>query len=379
MNTVVDSRRARFALLSLTLALLLAPGVRATAQNAPLPPEVGAAIDEAIRAGEIAGRNAALSTGIVNNPARDEIARRTLMRVQEASLASAVVGGIRQHPEAVATIVRAAIERAPAHRVAIVYRASFAFPGFARVIRAAAGFAPSGALAPPPGDTITPVATGPPRAPAAKSPVIHPPDRAGFAAAKTPALPAVRPAAFKVAQAAAPEPAQSRNPVGANRATRTAPFGLSELRIGVAHHDTGVFGAHEEDGADVILEARFSPFTWSFFDRIGRPRPHVGANVNTVGDTSSFYAGLTWGWTFWRAMFFSLDLGGALHDGKLETRKLDRKELGSRALFREAIELGYVFAGRHAVALRVDHISNAGLADQNEGLDTVGAVYGYRF
>ena len=78
-------------------------------------------------------------------------------------------------------------------------------------------------------------------------------------------------------------------------------------------------------------------------------------------------------------MFFSFDLGGAVHDGKTSTIKLDRKELGSRVLFREAVEISYRFQGHHALSLRIDHISNASIADNNEGLDTIGLVYGYSF
>jgi|GEM_PF-4502374 len=124
---------------ALVAVLLLAAGGRgAVAQEAPLPASFAAALDEAMAAGEIAGRNAATSAGLVGNPARDEIARRTRRRVQEASVVDAVVGAIRQNPGAVSTIVRAAVRRAPAYRETIVYRASLAFPAFAPFIRAAA-------------------------------------------------------------------------------------------------------------------------------------------------------------------------------------------------------------------------------------------------
>ena len=71
--------------------------------------------------------------------------------------------------------------------------------------------------------------------------------------------------------------------------------------------------------------------------------------------------------------------GGAAHTGKLQTSRLDRKELGSRVLFYLATELGYRITPKHSVSLRVDHMSNASLADNNEGLDTVGLIYGYHF
>ena len=71
--------------------------------------------------------------------------------------------------------------------------------------------------------------------------------------------------------------------------------------------------------------------------------------------------------------------GDKIHDPKhVQT---DKKELGSNLLFREAVELGWNFYGKDSISLRFDHISNANLwgEDANEGLDTFGIVYSYRF
>jgi hypothetical protein len=43
------------------------------------------------------------------------------------------------------------------------------------------------------------------------------------------------------------------------------------------------------------------------------------------------------------------------------------------------VELGFTLLERHALSIRFDHLSNANLCDKNEGLDTVGLIYGYRF
>lgn len=152
---------------------------------------------------------------------------------------------------------------------------------------------------------------------------------------------------------------------------------VSEIRGGILWHDQGPFSRNEEDGLDVNLEVLFaSPgilrFLWS-------PRPHVGANINTSGDTSQLYFGLSWEWEFWGGWFAGFSLGGAVHDGKLETTQVDRKELGCRLLFRESIEGGYRFNGKHSVSVYLDHISNANICDKNEGLENVGVRYGYRF
>jgi lipid A 3-O-deacylase len=151
---------------------------------------------------------------------------------------------------------------------------------------------------------------------------------------------------------------------------------ISEFRGGILAHDAVPTLTHKELGADINLEVLFhSPDFLSF---LWSPRPHVGFAVNTSGDTSQLYAGLTWEWDFWRNMFASLALGGAIHDGDLDVRSNDQKELGCRVLFRQAVELGYRFGQRHSLSLYIDHLSNAGICDQNEGLELLGIRYGYR-
>ena len=336
-------RRRRFvAVAALLLALIaVSGGPAALAQGAP--PDVVAAIEAAIDAGRKAAANALLSAGMINDAVRTEIARRTGPRVTESSVAQAVVEGIARHPQAASAIVRAAVERAPEHRAVIAHRASRAYPRFAPQIAAAAGV-PFVAPAPPP--PYTPPIPAPYAAPAATR--------------------------FAQAQAPAPQPAPTA-------ARRGGPLGLSELRFGAAFHDTGVFGRNKEGGAVLNFEARFSPLGGDIWEFLWNPRPLVGVNINTVGDTTAFYTGLNWAWDVWGPVFVSLDLGGAVHDGEVSTSKLDRKELGSRVLFREALEIGYRFLDRHALSIRLDHISNASLTDINEGLDTLGVVYGYRY
>ncbi len=152
---------------------------------------------------------------------------------------------------------------------------------------------------------------------------------------------------------------------------------LSEIRGGILAHDRGPFNNNEEGGADINLEALFrSP---DILRSIGSPRPHLGFSVNTGGDTDQFYAGLTWEWRFWRSLFAGFSLGGAIHDGETETSRTDKKELGCRVLFRGSLELGYSLTRRHGVSLFYDRISNLDICDNNEGLETVGVRYGYRF
>ena len=160
-------------------------------------------------------------------------------------------------------------------------------------------------------------------------------------------------------------------------------LGITEVLVGVLDHDTGVISDDTEGGANLTAELRFKPLGGAFFEFLRSPRPHLGFNVNNTGNTSALYAGLTWIWPFGNRYFFAAALGGAVHDGTLKTnnrqKRRNNKQLGCRVLFREAVELGFTFLKRHALSIRFDHLSNANLCDQNEGLDTVGLVYGYRF
>ena len=152
---------------------------------------------------------------------------------------------------------------------------------------------------------------------------------------------------------------------------------LSELRLGVMEHDAGVFGSSVEDGVDFNAEMLFvSP---DFLEFILSPRPHLGVSINSDGNTSQLYGGLTWDWTFWDPLFVELALGLSAHNGRLDTTTSDEKALGCRVLFRPSLSLGARFLERHSISVMLSHISNAGRCDPNKGLDTLGVRYGFRF
>jgi lipid A 3-O-deacylase len=159
---------------------------------------------------------------------------------------------------------------------------------------------------------------------------------------------------------------------------------VDELKIGGLAHDVGFLGQHVESGADVNLEVLFkSP---ELFRYIGSPRPHIGGDINTSGNTSYGYFGLTWGIMLIQNLFGNGDgiflngsFGGAVHDGYLNSAPPDRKKLGSRILFRESLELGYQVNPVISVSAILDHISNANLATHNAGITSAGARIGFRF
>lgn len=163
-------------------------------------------------------------------------------------------------------------------------------------------------------------------------------------------------------------------------ADQKAPAGpVLEIRVGLAAHDVdGLWsGESKEKGPDVCAEVIFNRTLFHLFS--GVAFPNMGVSVNTRGDTSKVYGGFLLQWEPTSTFFFSTGLGLALHDGERDANSADRKSLGSCVLFRVPIAIGYAFSRNHRIALTFDHISNAYLASPNEGLDTLGLVYGYRF
>ena len=152
---------------------------------------------------------------------------------------------------------------------------------------------------------------------------------------------------------------------------------LSEARIGVLVHDEGPFSRNKESGFDSNIEVLF--IAPDFLKSIWSPRPHVGATINSAGNTSQGYLGATWEWDLWQDVFFDFSLGGVFHTGEKETSDPEKKSLGCSILFRESLDLGYRISGPHSVMFHFDHISNAKLCSTNEGLETFGIRYGYRF
>jgi len=157
---------------------------------------------------------------------------------------------------------------------------------------------------------------------------------------------------------------------------------LSEAKGGVLAHDVAFLDDGDEEGVDVNAELLFRGV--EVRDYVVDVRPHLGASVSTAGDTSQLYAGLTWrvrpiGWRTWAA----LATWAAIHDGETGelTGRAGRRsaELGSRVLFRVALELGYDVTDRLTISAIWAHASNANLADQNAGLNNAGLRVGWWF
>ena len=159
---------------------------------------------------------------------------------------------------------------------------------------------------------------------------------------------------------------------------------VDEVKLGALAHDLGFLGHHLEKGPDVNLEMLFTPP--DLLAIIGSPRPHIGADINTSGKTSDGYFGLTWGIMLIQSLFGAGDgvfangsLGGAVHDGFIDSGPPNRKLLGSRVLFRESAELGYQMVPGISISALLDHMSNANLGRHNMGLTSAGARFGFKF
>jgi len=153
---------------------------------------------------------------------------------------------------------------------------------------------------------------------------------------------------------------------------------VSEVKLGVLAHDVPILGRdNREGGVDINGEILFQSV-----DLLGpdwQLRPHLGLQVNLSGGTSQAYAGLSATRYLSQRIWGTASVGGAIHTGETTDFDEDRKSLGSRALFRLAVELGVDVTQNASVSLYFDHESNASLGTFNPGLDNVGVRAGWRF
>lgn len=154
---------------------------------------------------------------------------------------------------------------------------------------------------------------------------------------------------------------------------------INEIRIGIMEHDVATRSTKHEDGNDFNSEFFFRSPSVRLLEVLGSPRPSFGFSVNNNRNTSIMYAGMNWDLRAFDLLFLSVGLGGALHDGELQSSDPERQRLGSRALFRGALAAGFTFNKRMNVSVLFDHISNGHTAVPNNGLEKLGIQFGYTF
>ena len=154
---------------------------------------------------------------------------------------------------------------------------------------------------------------------------------------------------------------------------------ISEIRVGIMAHDVATRVNKHESGQDFNGELFFRPFSAQLMEYLGSPRPSVGIAVNNHNQTSQFYSGLNWQARFLHRLFFSLGLGGSIHNGELQSTDPEAQRLGSRVLFRLALAAGFTLNERMNVSALFDHCSNGHLAYPNNGLEKLGIQFGFTY
>jgi lipid A 3-O-deacylase len=162
---------------------------------------------------------------------------------------------------------------------------------------------------------------------------------------------------------------------------------IDEIRFGLYQHDTGLIGTQKEHGVDSELEILSHPLT--SLSLIGSPRIVIGGVVNSAGQTDQAYIGLDAQWDFVHGVinpgdsfFVEGNVGGSWNDGKTDvvgtTLEQRWKSHGSHFLIRSGVDFGYKLNSVWSVAISFNHISNAGLASKNEGMNDLGLRVGMK-
>jgi hypothetical protein len=151
-----------------------------------------------------------------------------------------------------------------------------------------------------------------------------------------------------------------------------------ELRLGLAAYDTGIFTTHDFNGAVINGELLLpSP---DFLYAIGSPRPVIGVDIATAPHAIHFaYAGLNWDAHFTDRLYATWSLGGAVTSATELEHSTEHKNLGCRVLFHLGAGLGYDVSEHASVELYADHFSNADLCTPNNGAESAGIRFAYRF
>lgn len=140
---------------------------------------------------------------------------------------------------------------------------------------------------------------------------------------------------------------------------------------------------NEEKGLFVTGMLFFDPWNHTGaqgWQKLARPRVHVGADVSTAGETNQAYAGFSWTLDLNERVFLEAGFGGSFNDGKLKADGGRGPFLGCHALFHEYVAAGVNVTDKWRVIAQVEHSSNAGLCgDDNSGLTRAGLLVGYKF
>jgi hypothetical protein len=155
---------------------------------------------------------------------------------------------------------------------------------------------------------------------------------------------------------------------------------FDEVRLGGFAHGVGNPERGSWDVNGEVLSSRLIQVDDPAWTALS-PRLHVGATINTAGQTSQGYFGLTWTYDILPAVFVEGSFGGSVNNGFTGNRftPFDHAKLGCHVLFLESASLGYRITDQLSVMATFEHISNGNLCDFNRGLNNVGLRIGYSF
>lgn len=154
---------------------------------------------------------------------------------------------------------------------------------------------------------------------------------------------------------------------------------FSEFRLGVLAADLDPGGGSDDTVAlsGEFLTPRRADRSSSIIEHFFSPRFHVGGIVNLGHGVHQAYAGLTWDYFIADRIFLESSFGGAVHDGGTSAYSFD--SFGCTVNFHESFAIGADITETVSILATVDHMSNAGLCDQNQGLTNAGVQLGYRW
>lgn len=156
---------------------------------------------------------------------------------------------------------------------------------------------------------------------------------------------------------------------------------FDEFRFGVLAADLDPGGATDDTvaiNAELLTPHVGGPYQGSILESFLHPRLHIGTTVNTDDNgVNQLYAGLTWDHNLGERLFFETSFGGAVHDG--ETGDNNSDSYGCTLNFRESASIGVHLTERMSIMATIDHMSNANLCNENQGLTNAGVRFGYRW
>ena len=145
------------------------------------------------------------------------------------------------------------------------------------------------------------------------------------------------------------------------------------VKAGIFSHNAGIINSSEDSYIDIHAELLYNK-------KILKGYPTIGAEININGDSSFLYTGLSWEGRYFKNLTLGAFFGAAVHNGNLDNESSCQRKLGTRILFREAIDIGYYINRNYTISFLANHYSNGGLGGvKNQGNSNIGFRLSYYF